>query len=43
MRMAAALLALLILTGCTAMLVGADVAPVEQTDSREDDDSEEDR
>jgi len=39
MRIVVILMSLLMLLGCTAMLVGADVAPVEQSD-REDEDEE---
>jgi hypothetical protein len=43
MRVLIAILSLLMLSGCTAMLVGADVTPVEQSDTEEDDESGKER
>lgn len=43
MRLVVSLLALLMLSGCTAMLVGADVAPAEQSDHEEDEESRKER
>jgi hypothetical protein len=37
------LFTLLMLSGCTAMLVGADVAPVEKTETDEDEESRKQR
>jgi uncharacterized protein YceK len=39
MRIVVILLMLLMLSGCTAMLVGADVTPAEQNDREEDEKS----
>lgn len=43
MGIAAAIVSLLMLSGCTAMLVGADVAPAEQSDREEDEESRKER
>jgi hypothetical protein len=43
MRIVVAMLSLLMLSGCTAMLVGADVAPVEQSDTEDDEESKKER
>lgn len=43
MRIVVIVLALLMLSGCTAMLVGADVAPAEQSDREEDEESRKER
>ena len=39
MRSIATILLLLMLSGCSAMLVGADVQPAADSDTREDEDS----
>ena len=39
MRVVVILLSLLMFSGCTAMLVGADVAPAEQSETDEDEES----
>jgi hypothetical protein len=39
MRSIATILLLLMLSGCSAMLVGADVQPAADTETREDEDS----
>jgi Na+-transporting methylmalonyl-CoA/oxaloacetate decarboxylase gamma subunit len=43
MGVVATILSLLMLSGCTAMLVGADVAPAEQSDREEDEKSRKER
>jgi len=43
MRVLIAILSLMMLSGCTAMLVGADVTPTEQNDTEEDDESRKER
>ena len=43
MRIAVTTLLLLMLSGCTAMLVGADVTPAEQTERDEDEESGKER
>ena len=43
MRIAVTTLLFLMLSGCTAMLVGADVAPAEQSDRDEDEESGKER
>lgn len=43
MRIVVILFSLLMLSGCTAMLVGADVAPAEQSDREEDEKSRKER
>lgn len=43
MRILITILSLMMLSGCTAMLLGADVAPAEQSDSEEDDESRKER
>jgi len=43
MRVVVTLLSLLMFSGCTAMLVGADVEPVEQNETDEDEESRKER
>lgn len=43
MRVVVTLLTLLMFSGCTAMLVGADVAPAEQSETDEDEKSRKER
>lgn len=43
MRTLIILLSLVLLSGCSAMLVGADVTPAEQSDSEDDEDSRKER
>lgn len=42
-RVIATILAILMLSGCTAMLVGADVQPASNSDTQEDDESRKNR
>ena len=43
MRVVVTLLSLLMFSGCTAMLVGADVVPAEQSETDEDEESRKER
>lgn len=43
MRVVITMLTLLMLSGCTAMLVGADVAPAERAETDEDEESRKQR
>jgi hypothetical protein len=43
MAIMVSILSLLMLSGCTAMLVGADVSPAEQSDREEDEESRKER
>ena len=43
MRVLITILALLAVSGCTSMLLGADVAPAEQRDTEEDERSKKER
>ena len=43
MRLLIITLTILLLCGCTGMLLGADVTPAEQTDTEEDEESEKDK
>jgi hypothetical protein len=42
MRLSITILMLLLLSGCSGMLLGADVAPAEQEDTEEDEESRKD-
>ena len=43
MRVLIIILSLLVVTGCSAMLLGADVAPAEQSDEKDDEKSRKER